>query len=264
MIENRVITVTRVWRIWRDFYAHPAIAARLPHTRVAHDFQRAGGGRRPVRDVLSPAPPRLSETALLNVAIGTGAALLQRGVRDTAGRKLRSAASVYWDLRLSSEAGYDFTASFPDRAAANGNDSAGPDRHALLGHCELSCGLASSALRSELVAAGDQSVSTRTSLRNAHRFLPIANDYLANWAQRSRWGLVWSRRSHRVQGSVITLAGLPDYKLAGLAVRLALNTHTTKTKGFAEAFEQQQTPASKLIQLGYKYLRCHPPKESAS
>ena len=75
--------------------------------------------------------------------------------------------------------------------------------------------------------------------------LPIANDYLANWAQRNRWGLVWGRRSHRVQGSVITLAGLPDYKLAGLAVRLALNTHTTKTKGFAEAFEQQQTPASK-------------------
>ena len=43
---DRAISVTRFGRIWRDPYSHPAIAVRQPLTRIARDFQRAGGGRR--------------------------------------------------------------------------------------------------------------------------------------------------------------------------------------------------------------------------
>jgi hypothetical protein len=46
IIENRAINMMRFGRIWRDSNTHQAIAARLSQTRIAQDFQGAGGGRR--------------------------------------------------------------------------------------------------------------------------------------------------------------------------------------------------------------------------
>jgi hypothetical protein len=43
--ESR-INMMRFGRIWRDSNTHQAIAARPPQTRIAQDFQGAGGGRR--------------------------------------------------------------------------------------------------------------------------------------------------------------------------------------------------------------------------
>ena len=51
------------------------------HKLVSHRiFREQVADATAVRNLLSPTPPRISETALRNVAIGTGAALLPPGM----------------------------------------------------------------------------------------------------------------------------------------------------------------------------------------
>jgi len=85
IIQNRAINMMRFGRIWRDPRTHLTIGACPPLAPIAKDFQRAVADAASVRDLLRQAPPRLKETALLNVVIGTGAALLPRGVEPSVG-----------------------------------------------------------------------------------------------------------------------------------------------------------------------------------
>ena len=51
------------------------------HKLVSHRiFREQVADATAVRNLLSPTPPEISETALRNVAIGTGAVLLPRGM----------------------------------------------------------------------------------------------------------------------------------------------------------------------------------------